>query len=98
MNLSPIQYRLEEYELPEECYVDGTLYIEIDAVDGNPYIYSFELSIANDVTQRVVKYEYEAGSKNNHSNATELCNHLHKDKKLMDDIFDECAREGMWDE
>lgn len=98
MNLSPIQYKLEEYELPEECYADGVLHIEIDAVDGNPYIYSFELSIANDITHRVVKYEYTAGDKDNRPNAVALCNDLHKDKKLMDDIFDDCAREGMWDE
>ena len=50
MKLAPIQYKLEEYELPEECYADGVLTIEIDPVDENPYIYSFELSIANDVT------------------------------------------------
>mgnify|MGYP003657609702 CR=1 FL=1 len=97
MKLAPIQYKLEEYELPEECYADGILTIEIDPVDELPYIYSFELSIANDVTHRVVKYEYEAGSKNNHPNAAALCRDLHRDKKLMDDIFDDCARAGMWE-
>ena len=96
MNLVPIEYKLEDYELPEHLFLTGTLDIEIDHVDGQPYIWAFQLSVHNRGTGRTVEHHYQQGRKDNWFSSVELMKYLHRDKKLMDDIFDDCAREGMW--
>lgn len=96
MNLEPIQYQLEDYELPEHCFASGTLYIEICGIDEMPYIWAYELKIRNADTGLVADYDFKAGANWNHPNAVMLQKDLHKDRALMDDIFDDCAREGMW--
>ena len=47
MNLIPIEYKLDEYELPDHLYLTGALDIEIDCVDGQPYIWAFQLTVHN---------------------------------------------------
>jgi len=96
MNLIPIQYTLDEYELPEHRFVSGTLDIEIDHVDGNPYIWAFDVKVENRGTGISVEHYFQDGRKDNWLPSVELRKELHQDKRLMDDVFDECAREGMW--
>jgi hypothetical protein len=98
MKLSAIEYKLDEYELPDHIYLTGALDIEIDRVSGDPYIWAFQLDVWNAATDTTVKYEFTSGAKDNHPNAIAMQHDLHRDRKLMDNIFDECAREGMWDE
>jgi len=96
MNLIPIEYKLDQYEMPDHLYLTGALDIEIDHVDGMPYIWAFQLTVHNGETGISVEHDYRQGRKDNWHPSVELKNDLHRDKKLMDDIFDECAREGMW--
>ena len=96
MNLVPIEYQLDEYELPDHLYLTGALDIEIDHVDGQPYIWAFQLKVHNGETGIAVEHDYQQGRADNWFPSVELLKELHRDKKLMDDIFDECAREGMW--
>jgi len=97
MHLVPIEYKLDEHEMPDHIYLSGELDIEIDPVDGNPYIWAFQLDVYDARTDVTVTYDFQAGATDNHPNAIMMQKDLHKDQKLMDDIFDECAREGMWD-
>ena len=97
MNLIPIEYKLLEHEMPDHIYLTGALDIEIDHVSEDPYIWAFQLDVWNALTDTTVRYEFTSGAKDNHPNATALQKDLHKDQKLMDDIFDECARAGMWE-
>ena len=96
MNLVPIEYKLEDYELPDNLFLTGVLEIEIDHVDGDPYIWAFQLTVHNGETGIRVEHDYQQGRKDNWQASVDLKNDLHRDKKLMDDIFDDCAREGMW--
>lgn len=96
MNLIPIEYKLDEYEIPDHLYLTGALDIEIDCVDGQPYIWAFQLKVHNTGTGVTVEHHYQQGRADNWFSSVELMRYLHRDKKLMDDIFDECAREGMW--
>jgi hypothetical protein len=95
--LVPIQYELDEHELPDHLYLTGKLDIEIDCVDGLPYIYALELMVHNGETGISVEHDYRQGRKDNWHSSVELKNDLHRDKKLMDDIYDKCAVEGMWE-
>ena len=97
MNLVPIQYHLEEYELPDHLIASGIIEVEIDLVDDAPYIYAFDLAIVSADGGRVVHHYYDRSRTDNSPNDVDLCKLLHGDKKLMDDIFDDCAREGMWE-
>lgn len=96
MNLIPIEYKLDEYEMPGHIFLTGALDIEIDHVDGQPYIWACQLKARNEETGITVEHDYRQGRKDNWFPSIELVRDLHRDKKLMDDIFDECAREGMW--
>jgi len=98
MRLVPIGYKLDEHEMPDHVFLTGELDIEIDHVDGSPYIYSFTLDVYDAITDKTVSCEFYSGRTDNPPNAVMLRNDLHKDQKLMDDIYDECAREGMWSE
>jgi len=95
--LVPIQYELDEHELPDHLYLTGKLDIEIDCVDGLPYIYALELTVHNGETGISIEHDYRQGRKDNWHPSVELKNDLHRDKKLMDDIYDKCAVEGMWE-
>lgn len=95
--LIPIEYFLDEHELPEHRLVTGELDIELDHVDGLPYIWAFDLRVYNDATNHTVEYDYQQGHKSNHIAAVELLKELHRDTKLMDRIYDECAHQGGWD-
>ena len=101
MKLSPIIYVLDEHLLEPDVYLYGKLHIEIDPVDGNPYIDSFRLTRVEGNDENDEDYEqtitYENG-KDATAAAIAIRNGLHLNKALMDDIFDDCAREGMWDE
>lgn len=96
MNLVPIEYKLEDYELPEHRFVSGTLYIEIDHIDELPYVWGFDLTVRDETTGRTGSYDFQSDAKRDNPNCKEIQKFLHRDKKLMDDIFDDCAREGMW--
>ena len=96
MNLVPIEYKLEDYELPEHLFLDGALDIEIDHVDGMPYIWAFQLTVHNGETGISVEHDYRQGRPDNWHPSVELLRDLHRDRTLMDDIVDDCAREGMW--
>lgn len=92
MNLVAIEYLLDEHEIPDHCFLTGALDIEIDHVDGQPYIWAFQLKIYNDITGRTGELDYQQGRKDNHPTAIELVKDLHRDQKLMDRIEDECTR------
>jgi hypothetical protein len=100
MNLSPIQYTLDEYEITPDIHLYGKLDILIDHVDDMPFIDSFELirvqkiSEDDDVRREVI---FERG-RDNETIACAFMMMLSRDKKLMNDIFDDCAREGMWND
>jgi hypothetical protein len=96
MDLEPIQYKLEEYELPEHRFLTGTLEIEIDPVDDSPYIWAFELDVKDEKTKRAVTHYFDAGKANNLIGATDIRNDLHRDQRLMREIFDDCAAAAMW--
>ena len=98
MKLVPITYKLDEYELPGHLFLTGELDIEMDHVDGQPYIWAFQLKIHNAGLGITVEHDYQQGRKDNWFSSVELVKYLHRDKKLMDDIYDECAIEGMWSE
>ena len=98
MNLIPIEYKLDEYELPDHLYLTGALDIEIDHVDGMPYIWAFQLTVHNGETGISVEHDYRQGRPDNWHPSVELMRDMHRDKKLMDDIFDKCLIEGFWDE
>ena len=98
MNLVPVTYKLDEYELPGHLFLTGELDIEVDHVDGQPYIWAFQLKIHNAGLGITVEHDYQQGRKDNWFSSVELVKYLHRDKKLMDDIYDECAIEGMWSE
>lgn len=95
--LIPIEYELDEHELPDHLYLTGKLDIEIDCVDGQPYIYAFELVVHNGETGISVEHDYRQGRKDNWQPSVELKNDLHRDKKLMDRIWDKCAHQGEWE-
>lgn len=97
MRLVPIEYKLDEYEMPDHLYLSGALDIEMDHVDGQPYIWAFQLNVHNGETGITVEHDYRQGRPDNWQPSIDLLKELHRDKKLMDDIFDECAREGMWE-
>lgn len=97
MNLTPIEYILDEWELPEHRFLTGSLDIDIDHVDGEPYIWAFDLKIWNSATDRVVEHYYQRGRKDNHLAAVELVRELHRDQQLMDRIYDKCASEDAFD-
>jgi hypothetical protein len=96
MKLVPIQYAIEDYELPDHIFITGTLEIEIDLIDDAPYIHAFHLKVRSAETERSVDHYYDLSDKDNLRFDEEIRRILHADKKLMDDIFDDCAREGMW--
>ena len=96
MNLVPVEHKLEDYELPDHLYLTGALDIEIDHVDGQPYIWAFQLSVHNGETGRTVEHCYQQGRPDNWLASVDLLRELHRDKRLMDDVFDACAVEGMW--
>lgn len=96
MKLVPIQYEIEDYELPEHLFITGTLEIEIDMIDEAPYIHSFHLRVRSEETGRAVDHYYDLSCKDNTRFDEEIRRMLHADKGLMDNIFDDCAREGMW--
>ncbi len=96
MNLVPIEYKLEDYELPDHRFATGTLEIEIDPIDDMPVVWAFILAVRNDTTGITVTHEFTIGERSPSYEAKEIQKFLHNDKKLMDDIFDDCAREGMW--
>ena len=96
MNLVPVEHKLEDYELPDHRFATGTLEIEIDPVDGLPVVWAFILTVRNDTTGVTVTYEFTTGERSPSYEAKEIQQLLHKDTRLMDDIFDDCAREGMW--
>jgi hypothetical protein len=96
MKLIPIEYRIDDYELPDHLFVSGILYIEIDETDELPYVWGFDLTARNETTGRTGDYHFYANAKHKDPNCLEIQKFFHKDKKLMDDIFDDCAREGMW--
>jgi hypothetical protein len=96
MNLIPIEYKLDQYEMPDHLYLTGALDIEIDHVDGMPYIWAFQLTVHNGETVISVEHDYRQGRPDNWHPSVELLRDLHRDSTLMDDIFDDCAREGMW--
>jgi hypothetical protein len=96
MQLVPIQYEIEDYELPDHIFITGTLEIEIDLIDEAPYIHAFHLKVRSAETGRSVDHYYDLSDKDNLRFDEEIRRVLHADKKLMDDIFDDCAREGMW--
>jgi hypothetical protein len=98
MNLVPTTYKLDEYELPDHLFLTGELDIEMDHVDGEPYIWAFQLKIHNTGLGITVDHNYQQGRKDNWFSSVELVKYLHRDKKLMDDIYDKCAVEGMWSE
>lgn len=95
--LIPIEYQLDEHELPEHRFVTGALDIELDHVDGLPYIWACQVRIYDCATHRTVEYDYRQGRQDNHFPAVELVKELHRDKQLMDRIYDECAHQGGWD-
>lgn len=97
-SLIPIEHKLDEYELPDNLFLTGALDIEIDCVDGQPYIWAFQLKVHNGETGITVEHDYRQGRADNWQPSVELKNDLHRDKKLMDCIWDECAREGMWED
>jgi len=97
MNLVPIQYHLEDYELPDHLIASGIIEVEIDLIDDAPYIYAFDLAIVSESGGRVVHHYYDKSRKDNSPDDESLRKMLENDKKLMDDIFDDCAREGMWE-
>jgi hypothetical protein len=97
MNLVPINYNLEDYELPDHVMISGILEIEIDMIDEAPYIHAFHLKMTSPETGRPVDHYYDLSDKDNSRTDEDIRRFLHNDKKLMDDIFDECAREGMWE-
>ena len=75
---------------------NGTLDIEICHIDEAPYVWAFELDIYSPITGRTVKHYYCATDKVKNPNDVAIKNFLHRDQKLMDDIFDESATEAMW--
>ena len=97
MNLIAIEYKLEDYELPDHRFLTGALDIEIDCVDGSPYIWACQLKVYNGATDITVEHHYRQGRPDNWLPSVELVRELHRDKKLMDLIWEECAHEGMWD-
>jgi hypothetical protein len=97
MNLIAIEYKLDEWELPEHRFLTGSLDIEIDNVDGLPYIWAFDLKIWNSGTNIVVEHYYQHGRQDNHIAAVHLKNELHRDRELMDRIYDKCASDDPWD-
>jgi len=97
MNLVEIVYQLDEHELPDHCFVSGDLEIELDEVDGEPYIWAFQLKVYNSATDITVEHFYSRGG-NNWQPSVDLKNELHRDKQLMSRIWDECARQGAWAE
>ena len=96
MNLMPIEYKLEDYELPEHLFITGILYIEIDKTDELPYVSGYELTVKKENGKRINEISFYEGQRQKDYAAIEIRHFLHRDKNLMDDIFDECAREGMW--
>jgi len=96
MQLAPIQYKLDEYELPEHRFLTGTLDIEIDSVDDNPYIWAFELEVYDSTTKRRVMHYFEAGKLNNLVGSNDIRNDLHRDQRLMNEILDDCIAAAMW--
>jgi len=98
MNLVLIEYQLEEYELPEHRFVTGTLYIKIDHIDELPYVWGFDLAVRDETTGRTGSYDFQSDVKRDDPNCKEIQKFFHRDKKLMDDIFDKCVVEGMWSE
>lgn len=97
MNLISTEYHLDEWELPEHRFVTGSLDIDIDHVDGLPYIWAFDLKIWNSATDIVVHHYYQHGRKDNHLAAVELLRELHRDQQLMDRVHDKCASEDALD-
>ena len=97
MKLAPIEYQLDEWELPDHRFVTGTLEIDIDHTDEMPYIWAYDVKIWCKATDIVVHHHFQHGRPDNHLAATYLRKELHDDKKLMDDIFDACCVEAMWD-
>ena len=97
MRLAPIEYKLDEWELPEHRFVTGTLDIELDHVDGQPYIWAFDVKIWCETTDIVVHHYFQDGRPDNHLVANDLRKELHRDRKLMDCIYDACCVESMWD-
>lgn len=98
MNLSPIQYTLDEYALTPDIYLYGKLDVLIDHVDDMPFIDSFELvRVVNlgEENEERTEVIFEK-SKDNDPIACAVWTMLNRDEKLMNDIFDDCAREGMW--
>ena len=98
MHLSPIQYTLDEHELTPDMYLYGKLDVLIDHVDDMPFIDSFELvRVVNMGEENEERTEviFEKG-KDNDPIACAVWTMLNRDEKLMNDIFDDCAREGMW--
>lgn len=98
MNLVPITYVLDEHMIEPGVFLYGKLGIEIDLTDGNPYIDSFRLTRiegeeGDEDYEQLLEFEY---GKLNTAVAEFVWSALHSTKGLMDDIFDECAREGMW--
>jgi hypothetical protein len=95
--LIPIEYELDEHELPDHLYVTGSLDIELDCVDGSPYIWRMDVRVYNAETEITVEHFFRHGQPDNWHPSIELKNDLHRDKKLMDRIWDECAHQGGWD-
>ena len=98
MNLSPIQYTLDEHALTPDIYLYGKLDILIDHVDDMPFIDSFELvrvmNLGEDNEERTEVIFVK--DKDNEPIACAVWTMLNRDEKLMNYIFDDCAREGMW--
>lgn len=99
MNLVPITYVLDEHMIEPNVFLYGKLSIEIDLTDGNPYIDSFRLmrvegEEGDEDHEQLLEFEY---GKQNTAAAEFTWSMLHSNKGLMDNIFDECAKEGMWE-
>jgi hypothetical protein len=96
MQLAPIQYRLDEYEMPGHRFLTGLLEVEIDLVDGRPYIWAFELDETDKSSKRRNSHYFDAGRADNLVPANDIRSDLHRDQQLMDRIFDDCASAAMW--
>ena len=91
MRLAPTDFKLDEYQLPDGRCLYGELEIEIDCVDGSPYIYAMDLGFRDEDGVDIGSCYYSPRLEKNQPEASEIRNMLFRDRKLMDLIYDACA-------
>ena len=90
MRLAPTTFKLDEYHLPDGRALYGELEVEIDCVDGSPYIYAMDLEFRDEEGETIGSCYYSP-KVTNQPGASEIRNLLFGDRKLRDLMYDACA-------